>query len=316
MFEFARRLKRQFRFERAKLRVQRLEGNPIIHPHLFKCDDGANINGPSLIRTPDWLPGRLGNYYLYFGHHHGQYIRLAFADQLTGPWTIYEPGTLHLSQVKTFCGHIASPDVHVNEARREITMFFHGPLSGGNRQRSLMARSKDGVSFQSVDRVIAPAYLRGIPWGSQWIGVSHGGRLHLSPDETDFIPVDSVSVGGDGEHIRHAALQIQGSALHIYYTCKGHAPERILRCSVALSADTDKWRIIGREEILQPETPWEGALLPLRPSKAGIARHPENALRDPAIFEENDETFLLYSVAGESGIAIVRMESKAPASTV
>ena len=77
------------------MRVERLPSNPIIRPHM-DARMGANINGPSLIRTPGWLDNPLGRYYLYFGHHKGEYIRLAFADELTGPWTIYEPGVLHL----------------------------------------------------------------------------------------------------------------------------------------------------------------------------------------------------------------------------
>jgi hypothetical protein len=33
-----------------------------------------------------------------------------------------------------------------------------------------------------------------------------------------------------------------------------------------------------------------------------------NQLRDPAIYVEGDEVYLLYAVAGESGIAIARVE--------
>ena len=40
---------------------------------------------------------------------------------------------------------------------------------------------------------------------------------------------------------------------------------------------------------------------------AGAVRGQENALRDPAIFSEDDRTYLLYSVAGESGIAIAEI---------
>ena len=41
------------------LKVERFQTNPIITPQL---DDriGTNINGPSLIRVPDWLPEPLG----------------------------------------------------------------------------------------------------------------------------------------------------------------------------------------------------------------------------------------------------------------
>jgi hypothetical protein len=36
-------------------------------------------------------------YYLYFSHHKGDHIRLAYADSPMGPWTLYEPGTLRLA---------------------------------------------------------------------------------------------------------------------------------------------------------------------------------------------------------------------------
>jgi hypothetical protein len=32
-----------------------------------------------------------------------------------------------------------------------------------------------------------------------------------------------------------------------------------------------------------------------------------NQLRDPAIFEEHERTYLIYAVAGESGIAIAEI---------
>jgi hypothetical protein len=49
---------------------------------------------------------------------------------------------------------------------------------------------------------------------------------------------------------------------------------------------------------------WEGAALPAGPSVRGIARRPVRELRDPGIFVHAGKTYLLYSVAGESGIAI------------
>jgi hypothetical protein len=33
-----------------------------------------------------------------------------------------------------------------------------------------------------------------------------------------------------------------------------------------------------------------------------------NQLRDPALFEENGVVYLLYAVAGESGIALARVD--------
>ena len=60
------------------IRVTRLANGPIIGPHLHPSI-GVNIQGPSLIRVPDWIDNRLGAYYLYFADHKGSYIRLAYA---------------------------------------------------------------------------------------------------------------------------------------------------------------------------------------------------------------------------------------------
>ena len=73
-----------------KLEVVRLSDGPIIGPELHDSI-GLNIQGPSLIRVPEWLPNKLGNYYLYFADHKGSYIRLAYADDLLGPWKIFVP---------------------------------------------------------------------------------------------------------------------------------------------------------------------------------------------------------------------------------
>jgi len=33
---------------------------------------------------------------MYFANHMGDFVRLAYADAIEGPWTIYEPGVLHV----------------------------------------------------------------------------------------------------------------------------------------------------------------------------------------------------------------------------
>ena len=89
----------------ANLSVQRLSDGPIVDtamsPRLTTLAEEQgynNINGPSLIRVPDWVENPLGNYYLYFSHHKGDFIRLAYADTVEGPWSIYEPGALALKK--------------------------------------------------------------------------------------------------------------------------------------------------------------------------------------------------------------------------
>ncbi len=90
--------------EQSAFEVKRMPNNPIVRPGMdARMNEEArhygyvNINGPSLIRVPSWVKNPLGKYYLYFAHHKGEYIRLAYADKLEGPWKIYGPGSLQLA---------------------------------------------------------------------------------------------------------------------------------------------------------------------------------------------------------------------------
>ena len=77
------------------MHVERVGDGPLIHANMGVAI-GTNINGPSVIRVPDWADG-LGRYHLYFAHHRGDGIRLAYADRVEGPWTIHAPGALTLA---------------------------------------------------------------------------------------------------------------------------------------------------------------------------------------------------------------------------
>lgn len=86
-------------------RIERYSANPVIHTEMnsrllaiAQAESGININGPSVIRVPDWVANPLGKYYLYFAHHKGDFIRMAYADSIEGPWKIHESGTLTLTK--------------------------------------------------------------------------------------------------------------------------------------------------------------------------------------------------------------------------
>ena len=74
--------------------------NPIIFRDMFPSStrsDGDNIDGPSMIRIPSFIPNsRRANsnadYYLYFGHHDGDWIRMAWSANPTGPFTLFGAG--------------------------------------------------------------------------------------------------------------------------------------------------------------------------------------------------------------------------------
>jgi len=77
------------------MQLRRLVDRPIIEPSTHPSI-GHNIQGPSLLRVPEWLPDAPGRYLLYFADHKGDHLRLAYADDPTGPWTVVPGGALHL----------------------------------------------------------------------------------------------------------------------------------------------------------------------------------------------------------------------------
>ena len=163
------------------MRIERFPDNPIIRPNM-DARMGSNINGPALIRVPDWLPDPLGTYYLYFAHHRGEYIRLAYADRLAGPWTTHEPGTLQLSRTP-FTKHIASPDILIDDEHRRIVMYYHGAggvPEGYHGQVERIAVSHDGLHVESLDEIVGDFYWRVFRWDG-WIcaGDSTGRAIRL-----------------------------------------------------------------------------------------------------------------------------------------
>lgn len=299
------------------MKFRRFSTNPVITPEM---DDriGANINGPSLIRAPDWLPNRLGKYYLYFAHHQGQFIRLAHADKLEGPWTIYRPGTLKLEETPCF-GHIASPDVHVDEENRRIIMYYHGPLLrpdalthdpltqkypilGG--QRSLVALSDDGINFTSESEPLGPSYFRVFKWQGQVYALGMPGIFFRSEDGLTNFEAGPVLFS---RHMRHTAIQLRDNTLNVFFSNAGDCPEHILMSQITLTDDWRRWQASTPVSVLLPETGYEGADLPLEPSERGAIHSRARQLRDPGIFEEDGRAYLLYAVAGESGLAIAEI---------
>jgi len=279
-------------------------------------EDGANINGPSLVRVPHWVEAPLGRYYLYFAHHKGTYIRLAYADRLEGPWQLHAPGALHLEQAPACRGHVASPDVIVDETRREIRMYFHGPARAAAGQRSFVARSSDGLRFAAGDEILGSFYFRVFRHRGWWYAMAKGGALYRSRDGLggfeagpNPFPGGELRKGPLNEPgPRHVAVLVEDETLWVYYSSIGDAPERILRARIDLGPDWRDWQAVDPEEVLRPEFDWEGARLPLRRSEARKSRRPEHALRDPAVFVDADgRHYLVYAVAGERGLAIAEL---------
>jgi hypothetical protein len=307
--------------------------NPIITPGMMG-DANENINGPSLIKVPDWVSNKLGKYYLYFAHHEGQYIRLAYADNLHGPWKIYAPGVLNVKDVKWEPDHVASPDVIVDEEKHEIRLYVHAPTAGhvlkhddpryhelveSTIQESFVSISRDGLNFQIQPDIIGRStgtsdrswYLRLWKWNGSYYALARGGRpLYRSKDGIHFetaahSPFDKSP---EFKKIRHVGLKLDGNVLTVFYSRIGDAPERIMMSKIVLGPNWEEWSATNPVDVLLPATGYEGAGLALKPSQVGMTGGRVRELRDPAIYCEGGKVYLLYTVEGEYGIAMAELE--------
>jgi hypothetical protein len=321
------------------VRVERLLDAAIIAPGVHPSI-GENIQGPSLIRVPDWVEDPLGAYYLYFADHKGRYIRLAYADDLLGPWRIHAPGSLQIADshfltdppevsadeadrlraaraargaaaishdavTEATTPHIASPDVHVDNDTQRIVMYFHG-LDGVSRQVSRVATSDDGIDFEARPERLGRTYMRVFQRDGFTYAMSMPGQFYRSRD-----PLSGFEEGPRlfNPNMRHAALLQRGNTLFVFWTQVGDVPEHVMLSTIDTSGDWMTWSETPGVEVLRPERDWEGADAPLEPSVRSTAYGRVNQLRDPAIFEDaaSGRVFLLYAVAGESGIAIAEV---------
>jgi hypothetical protein len=319
------------------VKATRLPQNPLVTVR-SSSSLGDNVNGPSVIQVPAWVKQPLGRYYMYFAHHRGHFIRLAYSDALEGPWRIYEPGVLHVRDTafyrpqpdppgSLFYTHVASPEIHLDPARNRIVMWFHGYWSDGQAwpagnaaardwarrngfaQYTQVAESTDGIHFEQRAPITKESYLRVFREGSAFYGLARLGVLLRSSDPRAVFEVgpNPFRDGPYAGRVRHVALAKRDRTLMVFFSGIGDAPERILMSTIDLTGDWRNWTASRPVEVLQPQTSYECPDLPAAPSEAGDVEGPVRQMRDPAIFEENGRTWLFYTICGEQGIAAAEL---------
>jgi hypothetical protein len=182
-------------------------------------------------------------------------------------------------------------------------MYYHG-LDGLSRQVTRVATSADGIRFAARPEVLGRTYFRAFAHQGFTYAMAMPGQFYRSRD----------GLGGFEEgprlfepEMRHSALVRRAGTLFVFWTRVGDVPERVLLSTIALTRDWRTWTATPAMEVLRPEHSWEGAAAPLVPSKRSTAYGLVNQLRDPAIFEDDGRTYLLYAVGGESGIALAEV---------
>tara|TARA_B100000586_G_C20082253_1_gene415944 strand:+ start:469 stop:1461 length:993 start_codon:yes stop_codon:yes gene_type:complete len=326
------------------IKVKKFKNGLIIHPGLSE-EIGQNIQGPSLIKTPDWISNKLAKYYLYFADHKGDHIKLAYSDNLLGPWKILNGGTLQLHQSEFLTHkpiipnnydlnkmgisqpdgynpeklqtqyipsrlddmtipHIASPDVHTDDINKKIVMYYHG-LEKFGFQLTRVATSDDGINFKAEKKTIGRSYFRRFEYKNKTFGMSMPGVFYEnSGNISEYTEITTLF----DNNMRHSALIVINDLLHVFYSNVGDIPERIYLSTINISKPYNEWEESNPIEVIRPVFEWEGATLPLESSSRSAINIPVNQIRDPAIFVENENIYILYSVRGENGIGICSIE--------
>lgn len=322
----------------AAITVKRFTQNPLVTVDSSKTL-GVNVNGPTVIRVPDWVEKPLGRYYMYFGNHRGDFIRLAYADAVTGPWKVHEPGVLHARDTAFYrpqpdpspevmlpggySTHLASPEILIDNARKRIVLWSHGWYSNGEvwpvglpaarawanekgyGQFTQASESSDGLHFTSRPALTKDSYLRVFPYGGYWYGFFRLGAMARAKD-----PLDAFDLGPNpfrdspyAGKVRHVTVVPKGNQLQMLFTVIGDAPERILFTTIDLTKAWSEWRVAPAVEVLRPQTDYECASAPEVPSQVGDVMGRVKQIRDPYVFQDAGRTYLFYATCGEQGVA-------------
>jgi len=279
----------------------------VISKDMLKTE-ADNINGPSVITVPDWVENPLGKYYIYFAHHQGTYIKLAYSDDLLH-WTVSNKKPLTLTQ--TGCDHhIASPHVVVDDEIEQIHMFFHGDYD--HKQYTARAVSDDGLVFNSekvplgLNDKSMPFYFKSCEFGVDRLGIStikNGEALLCRGFENDFVGANEI--GTLLPSVRHCDLFVKDETLYIFYSKIGDSPEHIRVCEM----DVETFETKADYELLRPTQDYEGSKANLQPSKRGRTFQMENQVRDPEIFQREDgRLYMFYCGGGEENICLAQLD--------
>jgi hypothetical protein len=276
--------------------VERIGDAPIIDislseklAALAKKEGYININGPSIIAVPEWIENPLGQYYLYFSHHKGDSIRLAYGDKLEGPWKIYEPGALSL-QASGFPAETI-PSLSLKEGIKGLWNSVSIYLF----RDSLMAVYQSLVTDQELRRVRGIKPSQGLQAhiaspdividkdNNQLVMFFHGQRDSLSQ-------VSGVAVSADGLNFKVVDNKIGGVYLRSFeyadqYYLLG-APGILYRSDSLLGAYQPRSQSLFGPDVRHSAVSLEGDRLTVVFSRAGDV--PERLLLSTIDLSESD----------------------------
>ena len=183
------------------------------------------------------------------------------------------------------------------------TVKFHG-LEDVGVQVTRAAISKDGINFITKTEQLGRTYWRSFKWRNNFYALAMPGQFYRSESLLSGYEEGPLLFNSD---MRHNAVMLRGDQLFVFWTQVGEIPESVKLSTINLSENWEDWRQIDQGVVLKPERDYEGADEPLIPSIRSTAYGKVNQLRDPAILQDGENTWLFYAVAGESGIGLAKV---------
>lgn len=274
----------------------------IITPDMFSNKmDGLNINGPCLIKVPNFIKNPIGKYYLYFGHHCGQHIRLAYSDNIEHGYKIFEGGVLNISQIYGY-DHLSSPEIIVNHETSEIELYYHCPYKHNkiDPQSTFCARSNDGINFVSDKNMCFPyPYYRQFKHNNNIIGLA----MEKIQNESHTVVFYNNKTKKILKMSRHVSMFILNNTIYLLYSTVGNTPEHIQICQLLIHEDN--CYTVNESSLFFPTLEYETSGKKPTQSKYGMSNG-ICELRDPYAYIEDTDIYILYTVGGEKGIAIAK----------
>jgi hypothetical protein len=174
-----------------------------------------------------------------------------------------------------------------------------------------VAFSSTGLDFAAQPQQLGRPYFRVFKYNDWYYALSkdyfRGGMFQRSPVADGFSQEYEYGPSCITDK-RHSAVWVQGDYLYIFYSRVYDTPEAIYITRVSLKGNWNNWQCSHGHLLMRPVETYEGADQPIRTSSPGVAWGRVHELRDPGIYEEAGQVYLMYSIAGESGIAMAELK--------
>ena len=190
--------------------------------------------------------------------------------------------------------------MHINNVEKSLEMFFHS-LDHDGKQRSLRATSNNGLTWQVQPKPVSQIYLRIFRYKRKKDALGWGGQI-LRENLLGIFELGPWTFGGQGH--RHADVLVNGEKLHVMWTRIGDAPECIFHSTIDLANYWRDWYGTEGKEILRSKFDRKCAHIPTSTSTVGGLTKQEPALRDPHLFEESEEVYMIYAGAEKVVLAL------------